>query len=394
MLIKKTFISCGLRTPIGSFQGMLKNLTAVQLAAENIKQMMQKYDISKESIDSVIIGSVITSGLGQSPTKQASLLSGLSNSITCSTVNKVCGSGLYSVLLSINEIRLNQATTVIAGGMESMSNIPYLLTNMRQGIKFGDASIIDGMLYDGLIDPYSHNHMGVLGDLCSKQWNISRKKQDEFSEQSYKNALFAQENKILNRELSTLSIKSKKNTLTIDRDEEPSNFNQSKISKLKPAFSKDGFVTAFNASKLSDGAASVIVSDENFFSSKDTLPKFEVIGTDIFSHAPEWFTTAPTSSIKRLLKKSNLTINDVGLFEINEAFSVVPIHAMEELNISRNKLNIHGGAISLGHPLGCSGTRILVTLMNAMSLKNVEIGCASICLGGGEAISLLIKQII
>jgi acetyl-CoA C-acetyltransferase len=390
---KKAFISCGLRTPIGSFQGSLKNLSAPQLASEVIKQIILKHDIEKNTIDSVILGSVVTSGLGQSPAKQASLLSGLGDNIPCSTVNKVCGSGLYSVLLGVNDIKLGQANAIVAGGMESMSNIPYLLRNIRSGLRFGDNTIIDGMLHDGLIDPYSGKHMGEFGELCANKWKISREKQDLFSKESYLNALLAQEKGLFQNEISPLHIENRKKTISIYNDEEPKKFNADKIAKLKPAFAKEGSVTAFNASKLSDGAAALIVSNEQFLKDKNLGSYFEVIGLDTFSHAPEWFTTAPTQSIKRVLKNNSLSVSDIGLFEINEAFSVVPIHAMEELNINREHLNVNGGAISLGHPLGCSGSRILVTLMNAMINKNIEIGCASICLGGGEAISILIKQI-
>jgi len=393
MLHKKTFVSCGLRTPIGSFQGSLKNLSATQLASETIKQIIKQHNIEKNIIDTVILGAVVTSGMGQAPAKQASLFAGLDNSIPCSTVNKVCGSGLYSVLLGMNEIQLNRSKVVITGGMESMSNIPYLLNNIRSGLKFGNTLMVDGMLNDGLLDPYSNKHMGEFGELCANKWNISREKQDLFSEQSYKNALFAQEKDLFTNEIVPLYIKNRKKTSFVNTDEEPKKFNLDKITTLKPAFAKHGSVTAFNASKLSDGAASLIVSDKDFCLNMNMKPYFEIISTDIFSHAPEWFTTAPTQSIRRIIKKNNLNINDIGLFEINEAFSVVPIHAMEELDIDRSKLNIYGGAISLGHPLGCSGARILVTLMNTMHHKNIELGCASICLGGGEAISILIKQI-
>lgn len=390
---KKVFISCGLRTPIGSFQGSLKSLLAPQLAAESIKEMLNRNNIETKIIESVIFGIVITSGVGQSPSKQAAIFSGLENTIPCSTVNKVCGSGLYSVLLGMNEVLLNRSKVIIAGGMESMSNIPYLLKNIRSGVKFGNTMIIDGMLYDGLIDPYSNKHMGSFGDLCADKWNISREKQDDYAEQSYKNALSAQEQGMFKNEIISLGIKTKKNKIFVNSDEEPQNFNKKKIPLLKPAFHPKGTITPFNASKLSDGAATVIVSDKNFCLNMKIKPYFEIIGFDIFSHAPEWFTTAPLHSMIRLLKNHKLNIDDIGLFEINEAFSVVPIHAMEKLNIQRNKLNIFGGAISLGHPLGCSGTRILITLMNAMFIRKVTLGCASICLGGGEAISILIKQI-
>jgi acetyl-CoA C-acetyltransferase len=394
MLVKKSFISCGLRTPIGSFQGSLKSLSAPQLASEVIKQIISKHDVDNSTINSIILGSVVTSGIGQAPAKQASLLSGLGNHIPCSTVNKVCGSGLYSVILGMNEVNLGLINTSIVGGMESMSNIPYLLNNVRSGLKFGNNKIIDGMLHDGLIDPYSKKHMGEFGELCANKWNIKRKKQDEFSKESYLNALMAQKEGFFINEIVPLHIKTNKGIISIYDDEEPKKFQENKISKLKPAFSENGSVTAFNASKLSDGAAALIVSDENFCKNMNLKNYFEIIDIDIFSHAPEWFTTAPTQSIRRILKKNNLGIHNIGIFEINEAFSVVPIHAMEELDIDRDKLNIYGGAISLGHPLGCSGARILVTLMNAMKQEKVEIGCASICLGGGEAISILIKQII
>jgi len=250
------------------------------------------------------------------------------------------------------------------------------------------------MLSDGLIDPYSNKHMGEFADLCASKYSISRQEQDEFAKQSYLNSLNAQKDGLFTYEISPIKTKNRGKTTLIFKDEEPDKFQEKKITKLKPAFSKQGTVTAFNASKLSDGAAGIVVSDINFCQDLSNHRYFEVIGTDMFSGPPSCFTTAPTQSIKRILNKSNLKISDIGLFEINEAFSVVPLHAIKTLGIRKDKVNIYGGAISLGHPLGCSGSRILVTLMNSMSKNNVEIGCASICLGGGEALSILIKQII
>jgi len=303
MLEKKIFISCGVRTPIGSFQGSLKSLTAVQLASETIKQVIIKNNIPNNLIDSVILGNVVTSGIGQAPAKQASIFAGLSNSVPCSTVNKVCGSGLYSVILGINEVLIGTSKVVISGGMESMSNIPYLLKNIRENLKFGNKTIIDGMLHDGLIDPYTNKHMGEFGEMCAKKWNISREEQDIFSEISYNNALSAQKQALFKNEIIPLNIKHKKNTIVIYDDEEPIKFSPNKIKQLKPAFAQEGSVTAFNSSKLSDGAASLIVSDENFHKSMNITQYFEVIDTNIFSHSPECFTTAPTQSIKNLLKK-------------------------------------------------------------------------------------------
>jgi len=391
--MKKTIVISGIaRTAIGSFQGSLKEYSATQLGTYTISGLLNKYNISNDNVEMVIMGEVISTGEGQAPARQASIGSNLSYKIPCVTVNKVCGSGLYSVILAQQSILLNEMKTVVAGGMESMSNNPYFIRNIRTGLRMGDSKIIDGMFYDGLYDPYNKELMGKLADDCANNYNITRTEQDKYSEESYLRTINAISKNYYKNEIIPIPLKKSKISSIFSIDEEPSRFMPEKISRLKPAFSKNGTVTAFNASKISDGAASVLVMDKSESIKKGVKPLVEIISTDIYADDPKDFPSAPYKSIDRLLKKTDLTVENIDLFEINEAFSIVPIIAMKKLNIPYEKINIHGGAIALGHPLGCSGTRILVSLINSMYMYNLNIGCVSICLGGGEAISMILKK--
>ncbi len=390
---KKIVISGFARTAIGSFQGSLKEYSATQLGSFAISGLLSKYNISNNKIEMVIMGEVLTTGEGQAPARQAAIRSNLSYNTSCVTVNKVCGSGLYSVIMAQQNILLGEANIIIAGGMESMSNIPYFMKNIRSGLRMGDSKIIDGMFHDGLYDPYNKQLMGYLGDECAAKYNITRLKQDKYSEESYLRSINSISKKYYDKEIIPVNIQKSKKNIIFCKDEEPSKFMPEKITKLRPAFTKDGTITAFNASKISDGAAAILLMAKDESIKKGIKPLVEIVATDIYASDPKDFPSAPSKSIKRLLNKTNLNIDNIDLFEINEAFALVPLIAMKELKIPHEKVNINGGAVSLGHPLGCSGTRILVSLINSMYIYDLNLGCASICLGGGEAISMIVRKV-
>jgi acetyl-CoA C-acetyltransferase len=335
------------------------------------------------------MGNVLSAGVGQAPARQAAIMGGLGKSTNCMTINKVCGSGMKSVMLADQSIKLNQSSIVIAGGMESMSNVPHYLLNSRKGTKLGNISQVDGMVHDGLWDVYNQVHMGNHGEACAEKYNITRLDQDNYAELSYNRSQQAQKNGFLKNEI--IDVINQKNEIIDTQDEEPFRVNFEKIKTLRSVFKKDGTITAANASTINDGAASCLLASEDKCSDLGLTPKARILDSVNFSHEPKWFTTAPVSAITAILEKNNLKINDIDLFEINEAFSVVPLVAIKELNISIDKLNIHGGAVSLGHPIGCSGTRIIMSLINALKIKNKKLGIASICIGGGEATAMLIE---
>ena len=388
----KTVITGYARTPIGSFLGCLSKVSAVNLGAIAIKAALQKSNIKSSEINEVIMGHVLSAGVGQAPARQASLAANISNNVPCTTVNEVCGSGLKSVIMACQSIALSESNIVIAGGMENMSQSPYLLLNARNGMRMGNKLVLDSMITDGLWDPYGNAHMGNFGDLCAEKYNFSRNEQDSFAKISYERALLAIKQGKFDKEIVPVSISRKKNLTTIRNDEEPNNFNCEKMLKLKSAFSVNGTVTVANASKINDGAAAVVLMNADIAKSEGIKPVAEILSSATFTHEPTWFTTAPIFSIKKACEKANIDIVDIDLFEINEAFSVVPMVAMKELKLFHEKVNVFGGAIALGHPIGASGTRILCTLLNAMEDNDVEIGCASICLGGGGALSMILKR--
>ncbi|MFN8370506.1 MAG: thiolase family protein [Bacteriovoracaceae bacterium] len=383
------FILSGKRTPIGSFMGELSGVEAPKLAATAIKGAIEATTINKDEIDEVYMGSVLTAGVGQAPARQAAIFSGLKTSARATTINKVCGSGLQAIILGANSIKLGQNNLVVAGGMENMSLAPHLLPNSRSGYKYGNQSIVDSMQFDGLWDVYTNRTMGNCAEECLKTLKISRAEQDEFAIESFKRAQKSTTEKVFAREITPVKIVVKKDEKVVVADEGPFKANFEKIPKLNPAFEKEGTITAANASTINDGAAAVILSSSN--ASKGA--KFKIRSYAGFAHEPTWFTTAPINSIQKALQLANLKLSDIDLFEINEAFAMVAIAAVKELKIPQNKLNIYGGAIALGHPIGCSGTRIVVTLMNAMENSNARLGLASICIGGGEALSLIIERI-
>lgn len=387
--MKEVFICDALRTPIGSFLGTLSSIPAPKLAAELIKKVVERNGLKGEEINEVIIGNVLSAGIGQAPARQAALFGGLPESVECMTINKVCGSGLKAVMLAEQAIKCGDASLILAGGMESMSNAPFLLKGIREGIKFGNQSLYDSMLYDGLIDVYSNLHMGNCSEQVAKEKNITREEQDSFAIESYKRALAAQEKGLFNDEILPISVKDK----IVSEDEEPKKVKFEKIPSLKPVFEKDGTITAANASKLNDGAAITLVADEDTIKKYNLKPLVKIISQAAFAMNPQKFALAPIGAIKKSLEKAKLTITDIDLFEINEAFSMVTIAVMKELGIPHEKVNVNGGAVALGHPIGASGARLLTTLIYEMKRRNSRYGLVSLCIGGGEAVSLIVENI-
>lgn len=389
----ESLILSAARTPIGSYLGSLSSFTAPELGAIAIKEAVLRANINKDDINETIMGNVLQGGVGQAPARQASIFAGLPVSVECMTVNKVCGSGLKAVMLADQAIRGNDAELIVAGGMESMSNAPYILKKARNGYRMGNGELIDMMIHDGLWDIYKNIHMGMAGELCSETYNITREEQDDYAIMSYKRALEASEKGYFTEEIVPVEIKSKAGTTIINKDEEPTKVNFDKVRTLRPAFKADGVVTAANASSINDGAAALIIASNNYVNKNNLKPIAKIIAHVSFAQEPEWFTTAPTFAIQKLLKKVNMTVNDIDLFEVNEAFSVVSIITAKNLGIPYDKMNIHGGAVSLGHPIGASGARILTTLIYGLKKLGKKYGIASLCIGGGEANAMLIEML-
>lgn len=390
---REVIIASAVRTPIGSFNGGLSALAAPQLGSIVIKEALNRANISPEDVSEVVMGNVISAGLGQAPARQAAIFAGLPKSVGCTTVNKVCGSGLKAVMMATQSIKLGDSNIVVAGGMESMSNAPYLLFKARFGYRMGNGELADSMIKDGLWDVYNDFHMGNAGELCSRECNVPREAQDEFAVQSYKRALQAQEKGYFKDEITPVTIKGRKGDVIVDSDEEPSRVQFEKISTLRPAFDKDGTITAANASKISDGSAALIVMGADTAEKMGVKSIARIIGYSTAAKEPEWFTTAPADAIDLLLKKTGLTKDDIDLYEINEAFSVVTIAVNQILGLDVNRVNVAGGAVALGHPIGASGARILTTLLHNLKRTGGKRGIASLCLGGGEAVALAVEMV-
>ena len=389
--MSETYIYGYSRTPIGCFNGVFKTVSAPLLGATAIKSVLNKSNFDKEQIDEVIMGNVLSAGIGQAPARQASIYAGLPYSVQCMTINKVCGSGLKSIMLADQSIAQGNANIIIAGGMENMSLAPHYLLNSRKGLNFGDGKLKDAILNDGLWDPYNNMAMGGCAEVLNKEENISRKDQDAFAIQSYEKSNTAIDNGYFKNEIIPVKVESRKGSVVIDTDEEPLRFNKDKILKLKPVFNKEGSITAANASSINDGAAAVVLASNTV--SNDMKPAARIVAHISFAMDPIYFTKAPIFAIKNLLKKVQLSVEDIDLFEINEAFSCVTLAAIRQLNIQEDKVNVYGGAVSLGHPIGASGARILVTLLNALKNKNQKYGIACLCIGGGEASAVLVEMI-
>lgn len=392
--LREVVIVSAARTPIGSFLGSLSSVPATKLGSIAIKESIARAGIEPDVVDEVIMGNVLPAGEGQAPARQAALGAGLPIKTECLTINKVCGSGLKSVMLAAQAIMVGDADVVVAGGMESMSNVPYYLPNARNGYKMGNSKIIDGMIHDGLWDVYNNYHMGNAAELCARECHISREAQDELSISSYKRALHAQESGLFKEEIVAVEIQQRKgDPIIVDTDEEPAKVRFEKIPALRPVFDKEGSVTAANASSLNDGGAAVVLMAADKAKELGITPMVRIIKQASAAKAPEWFTTAPADAIEKVLNKAGLTKNDIDLFEINEAFAVVSLAVNDKLGLDPEKVNVNGGAVALGHPIGASGTRILITLLHAMKQRDAKRGLATLCIGGGEASALIVERV-
>jgi acetyl-CoA C-acetyltransferase len=392
MTHKKVVIVSAVRTPIGSFMGGLSTVTAPQLGAAAIKGALNKINLSPELIDEVIMGNVVQAGVGQAPARQAALLAGLPNKTIATTINKVCASGMKAVMQGAQAIMAGDAEIIVAGGMENMSLIPHYL-HLRNGYKFGPANMIDGMQKDGLSDAYDNSAMGVSADLCATEYKISREEQDAFAIQSYDRSAKAWESGKFDSEIVPVSVPQRRGEpIIIDKDEEYTNVKLDKIPTLAPAFTKEGTVTAANASTINDGAAALILMSEEKAIELGLKPLAYIKSYADAAQEPKWFTTTPSVALPKALNKVGLSVNDVDFFEFNEAFSVVGLANSKILGLDASKVNVNGGAVSLGHPLGCSGARIIVTLINVLAQNNAKIGAAAICNGGGGASAIVIER--
>ncbi len=392
--MKEVYLISGARTPVGSFNGKLSPFKAPQLGAIVIKEAVKRANIIPESINEVIMGCVLQGGLGQAPARQASIGAGIPPSVPCMTINKVCGSGLKSAMIGANEIILGESEIVVAGGMESMTNAPYFLDKARNGYRMGNGNIIDMMIHDGLWDPYGNVHMGNIGEMCAKEYKITREMQDEFAKSSFEKALAAIKNGFLKEQIVPVEIKDRKGNLNlIVEDEEPGKVNFEKIASLRPAFTKEGTITAFNASKINDGAAAVVLMSDEKSRELGVKPMAKILAQATHSQDPNWFTTAPGYVIDKVCKKAGLKKENIDLFEINEAFAVVSLAVNQIAGIDNTKVNVTGGAIAFGHPIGMSGARLLITLIYNLKRLNKRYGLATLCIGGGEAVAVVIENI-
>lgn len=389
---KKIVIVSAVRTPIGSFMGALSTVSATQLGATAIKGALNKINLDPNLVDEVFMGNVVQAGVGQAPARQAAIYAGLSNEVTCTTVNKVCASGMKSIMMGAQAILAGDAEIVVAGGMENMSLIPHYV-HLRNGVKFGPTSMVDGMQKDGLTDAYDNNAMGVCADLCASEYKISREEQDAFAIQSYERSAKASDSGKFDAEIVPVAVPQRKgDPIMVTKDEEFTNVKLDKIPSLNPVFTKDGTVTAANASTINDGAAAVILMTEEKAISLGLKPLAYIKGYADAAQEPKWFTTSPAKALPKALDKAGISISDVDYFEFNEAFAVVGLANSKILGLENDKVNVNGGAVSLGHPLGCSGARIVVTLINVLQQNDAKIGAAAICNGGGGASAIVIER--
>jgi acetyl-CoA C-acetyltransferase len=390
--MKTTFIIDTIRTPIGSFGGALASLTAPELGAAVIASLVKRNSIDPIYVDEVIMGNVLSAGIGQAPARQATLKAGLHQKTPATTINKVCASGMKAVMVANGQIQTGEADMMIAGGMESMSNVPYYLPAFRNGGRLGHGEVLDGIIKDGLWDVYNNYHMGSAAELCAREQNISREAQDAYAIESYKRAMKARDEGHLAREITKVQVRDRKGNITeVLHDEEIDKVNFEKMTTLKPVFEKEGTVTAANASTLNDGASAVLLASEERTKALGLKPMARIISQASAAKAPEWFTIAPNDAVRLAVSRAGLTLKDIDLFEINEAFSVVCIANNQLLELDPAKVNIWGGAVSIGHPIGASGNRIIGTLINALRATGGRYGCAGICNGGGGASAMVIE---
>lgn len=392
--MSQTMILSAVRTPIGAFGGALKDIPAPRLGAVAVKAAVERAGVAPQNIDEALMGCVLAGGLGQAPARQAALFAGLPHSVRCTTVNRVCGSSLKTVMWADQMLRGGDVSVVVAGGMESMSRAPYLLDRARDGYRMGHGKLVDMMILDGLWDVYNDFHMGNAAELCARERTVSRADQDRYALQSYRRALSAIESGTFAAETAAVEAKDAKGKVTlVDKDEEPLRAKLDKFGELRPVFDKEGSITAANASSLSDGAAALVLTTEEKAKAMAVSPLARIVAQASFAQAPEWFTTAPVGAVKKALEKAGLRVGDVDLYEINEAFSVVALACVRELGIDESKVNVRGGAVALGHPLGASGARVLVTLIHALRQTKKKIGVAALCIGGGEASALVVEAL-
>lgn len=387
-------ILSGARTPIGAFSGSLSSLTAPRLGAIAIEEALKRAQVPATELDEVLMGCVLQGGIGQAPARQAAIYGGVPNSVPCTTVNKVCGSGMKTVMMAAQAIKCGDAKTILAGGMESMSNAPYALEKARTGYRMGNGTLIDLMIHDGLWDPYSNVHMGGCGDCTAAEFNLSREAIDTYAAESYRRATAAQEACRLSEEIVPVPVPQRKgDPVMVDKDEEPSKGDPSKLASLRPAFGKEGTTTAGNASSINDGACALVVSSISEAERRGVRPLGRVVGYSQFAHEPQWFTTAPAFAIERLLQKHNMTVDQIDLFEVNEAFAVVAMVVADKAKIPAEKLNVNGGAVALGHPIGMTGARLILTALYELRRRGGKFAVCTPCIGGGEATAVLLEAI-
>ena len=393
MSLPNVYIVSAARTPIGAFQGALAPLAAPRLGAIAIEAAVTRAGIAKDLVGEVYMGNVLTAGVGQAPARQAAIYAGIPDTVPATTVGKVCGSGLMSVVLGAKSIALGDAEVVVAGGQESMSNTPYYLQQARTGYRMGDGKIIDGMILDGLWDPYGNFHMGNAGETCAREYKFSREAQDDFSKESFRRALAAQKEGMFDAEIVAVPVPQRKgDPITVKLDEGPPAGKPEKFASLKPAFQKDGTITAANASSINDGASALVLASEKAVKEHKLTPLARIVGYAGAAQAPEWFTTAPAAAIKNATKRLGLTTEQIELYEINEAFAVVTMAVNQLCGLDPQRVNVRGGAVALGHPIGASGARILTTLLFAMKDQNKKRGLATLCIGGGEALAVVVER--
>lgn len=388
------FLIAAKRTPIGAFLGQFKDISATELGAVAMSAALRDAKVDVASVDEVIMGNVLSAGLGQAPARQAALAAGLPDSVPATTVNKVCGSGLQSVLLASRALALGDAQIAVAGGMESMSRVPHYLRSSRQGTRLGSTELVDGMVHDGLWDPYNDFHMGSAAELCVRESGFSREEQDRYAAESYRRALMARAEGHFQAEMASVSVPQKRaEPLVVDTDEEPARGRPERLASLRPAFDPEGTVTAGNASTLNDGAAAVVLANREAVEGHGLQPLARIVASGVAAQAPAWFTTAPVPAVRKALERAQLSTRDVDLWEINEAFSCVTMACSQQLELDASRVNVSGGAVALGHPIGATGTRLLTTLVHGLIRRRERRGVASLCIGGGEGIALLIERV-
>lgn len=391
--MKEVFIVSMARTPIGSLGGVLSGVNVVELGKTVVKAAMERAGINGDQVDEVYLGNVLQANVGQAPAQQVSIAAGINTKTPCTTINKVCASGMKSIMLGAQSILLGDNDVVVVGGMESMSNAPHYLPSGRTGIRYGNGEILDAIMRDGLQDPYKKYMMGNAGEVCAKHYSFSREDQDNYAIASYKRAQEAYANGYFKDEIVPVVLASKKGDVLISEDEEYKKFDESKVGALKPAFEKEGTITAINASKINDGASAMVLMSGEKVKELGVKPLAKILGFADASQEPEWFTTTPSKALPKALKKANVKMEEVDFFEINEAFSVVALANMKEMHIAHDKINVFGGAVALGHPIGSSGCRIVATLISVLQHKGGKIGAAAICNGGGGASALLVEKV-